>query len=111
MAVPEYKTGDNYPSIAGTVADANGPVNISTAVSLKFVAKSGATTITGVAVKDDVGDVPTRGTWHYVWITTDLAVAGTYQVEIEVTWPSSKVETFPSLGTANPTFIVSQDMG
>lgn len=111
MAVPEYKTGDNYPSIAGVISDASGAVNISTAVSLRFLAKSGATTIIGTAVKDDVGDVPTRGTWHYVWGVSDLLVAGTYSVEIEVTWPSSKIETFPSSAANNPTFLVSADLG
>lgn len=111
MAIPEWKTNDNYPSISGVISDASGALNIFTAVSLKFLAKSGSTTITGVAVNDDDGTTPNRGKWHYTWGGTDLAVAGTYQVEIEVTWPSSKVETFPSSSTNNPTFSVTADIG
>jgi hypothetical protein len=110
MAVPEYRTGDNYPPITGTVTDGAGAaVNISTAVSVRFVAVSGATVITGSTTNLDVGDVPTRGTWRYSWGASDLSVAATYEFEIEVTWPSSKIQTFPSSKLRAPTFLVTAD--
>ena len=111
MAIPEYKTGDTAPDIAGTVTDANGPVNISTATSLRFIAKSGSNpVIAGAATKVDDGTTPLRGKWKYTWGASDLSIAGTWEVEIEVTWTSGKIETFPNSKTRNPTFIVTEDL-
>lgn len=109
----EYKTGDTFPDLSGTVQDASGSaVNISTATSIRLVAKrqSGSEVIAGVAVKDDIGDTPTRGKWHYVLQTSDLSVAGTWEVEIEVTWTTGKIETFPDNAGRNPTFLVTADL-
>lgn len=112
MAVPKFKTGDTWTPISGTVVDASGnPVNISSATSLRFVAKlqSGAAVIRGTATKLDV-DVSTRGTWSYTWVASDLSIPGTYESELEVTWPTGKVETFPADKSDNPTFVVSADL-
>lgn len=109
MAV-EYKTGDTTPDLTGTVTDANGPVNIFTATSLRFISKNGINTVTGAAVKIDDGTVPLRGKWKYVWAPTDLSIAGDWEVEIEVTWSAGKIETFPNSKTRNPHYTVTDDL-
>lgn len=110
----EFKTGDTSPDITGTVTDANGPVNISTATALKFIAVSGAKVITGAAVNLDIGDVPTRGKWRYVFTATDLNTVGDFEAEIEVTFPGgppTKITTFPNAKSRNPRFTVTADLG
>lgn len=110
----EYKTGDTFPDLSGTIQDSLGnAVNVSAAISMRLLAtrQGGAETFTGVAVKDDIGDVPTRGRWHYVLQPTNLSVAGTYEIEIEVTWSTGKIETFPDNKGRNPTFLVTPDLG
>lgn len=112
MATPIFYTGDNWPPLQGTVKDAAGVVvNISTMVSLRMVAKMASTTIEGAAVLRDVsrgGDgTGADGKWEYVWGVGDLDVAGVgFLPEIEVTWPSSKIETFR---TDTETFTIKAD--
>ena len=113
MAIPEYKTGDTSPDITGTVTDALGAVNIFTALSIRFIATNKTTPgtpIAGAAVKVDDGTAPLRGKWKYVWGASDLTVAGTYETEIEVTWTTGKIETFPNNKSRNPTFVVTDDL-
>lgn len=109
---PEFKTGDTAPVITGTVTDANGPVNISSYASLRFIAVSPArlTPITGTATKIDDGTVPLRGKWSYAFGTTDIDTVGTYEVEIEGVRGDGKIQTFPNAKTRNPTFTVSADL-
>lgn len=115
MAVPEYRVGDTWPAITGTVLDGSGnPVNIFTAVSIKFVGwlqPAGATIIgtSGVVTNLDDSTTPNRGKWQYLWAVADLNVAGTYEVEIEVTWTTGKTESFPSSKARAGTFIVTGD--
>lgn len=109
MPDPEWKTGDTYPPIRGTVTDDSAAaVDISGAASIRFIAKSGANVIAGTATILDVG-VPTRGRWEYEWASDDLAAAGSYEAEIEVTWGVGDIETFPSNEANNPTFPVTAD--
>jgi hypothetical protein len=110
MAVPEYKTGDTWPPITGTVSDANGVVDISSAASLRFIAKSGAFVIAGAAENLDDGQPANAGKWKYTWGANDLANAGEYECEIEITWSAGVIETFPSKDSNNPTFAVTDDL-
>jgi hypothetical protein len=109
----EYKTGDSYPPIRGTVKDNTGAaVAISTATTVRMIAKrvGGTETVTGATVKLDDGSTPLRGRWEYQLATSDLAVAGDYEVELEVTWPGGKIETFPDNQSRNPVITVSADL-
>lgn len=109
----EYKTGDTFPPIKGTVLDANNAaVNVFTATSLRFIAKrvGGNEVITGAATKIDDGTLGLRGRWQYTWGSSDLSVAGDYETEIEVTWSVGNIETFPDNKTRNPVFNVSADL-
>jgi hypothetical protein len=109
---PEFKTGDTAPVITGTVTDANGPVNIFSYTSLRFIAVSPSRVlpITGAAVKIDDGTVPLRGKWSYQFGPTDLDTAGDSEVEIEGTRADSKIQTFPNAKSRNPHFTVSADL-
>jgi hypothetical protein len=115
MAVPEYRQGDTWPPITGTVLDGNGsPVDIHTALSIRFVslpagASPGTGSITGTTVNLDDGTLPNRGRWSYTWATHDLDVIGTYEVMIEVTWSAGKIESFPSSKLRAGTYLVTAD--
>lgn len=108
MAVPEWKTGDTTPDIAGQVTDDGGAVDISGASSVRFIAvcPDREDPIEGVC------NVPAgaSGIWSYTWASDDLDTAGTYEVEIEITWTTGKIQTFPNNKTRNPTFLVTEDL-
>jgi hypothetical protein len=90
--------GDLYPPMRGQASDETGVLDLTTAASLQFRAKSGATTITGVAVADTPPITDADGVhhwnWHYVWAGADTSVIGTYDVELLVTWAGSKPQHF-----------------
>lgn len=109
----EYKTGDTFPLLRGTVKDSAGSaVNIFSATSIRMVAKrvGGAELVTGTTTKLDDNTVPLRGRWEYDFAPADLAVAGSYEVEVEVTWSAGNIETFPDNSSRNPTFTVTEDL-
>jgi hypothetical protein len=90
--------GDLYPVMRGQASDESGVLDLTTATSLQFRAKSGATLISGAAVADTPPIADADGVhhwnWHYVWTGADTSVNGTYDVELLVTWPSSKPQHF-----------------
>jgi hypothetical protein len=113
-STPEYKTGDDWPPLSGTVTDLNGEVNISGANHIRVILKgriSGTIIASNATIIDD-GTVGLRGKWQYNWATNDLLVADTYEVEIEVTWAlvPLKIQTFPNAKTRNPTVSVTEDL-
>lgn len=91
-------TGDLYPNVRGQASDSTGVLDLSTATSLQFRAKSGATLVSGAAVADTPPIADADGVhhwnWHYVLVGTDTTTVGTYDVELFVTWPSAKPQTF-----------------
>jgi hypothetical protein len=86
------KQHDNYPSLVLTLTDQNGPINLSTATTVKLILKSGTTTITGTCNIT----TPTSGIVTYVWAAGDTSVVGTYDGEVEITWNTGKIETVPN---------------
>lgn len=105
------KQNDTFPVLTAILSDQVGPVNLTTADSVKFIMKmaSPSTLVTGVCVivtpqtGADVGKVT------YDWIPADTATNGTYQVEFEVTWNPGDVETFPNDGYK--TLEIKDDLG
>lgn len=113
MATPEYRTGDTWKPITGTVTDGDGnAVDISTAHALSFTALEpvGPTLITGTPDNLDDGTAENKGRWSYTWGASDLSVSGTYAVQIPVTWDSeaTEIESFPSNKANAPTFLVTE---
>jgi hypothetical protein len=92
MADYTIKQHDNFPSLVANLSDANGEVDLTAAVSVKFIAVSATHTITGTCTVTGAA----TGEITYTWAAGDTDFAGDYQVEFEVTWPSSKKQTFPN---------------
>lgn len=112
MANPEWKTGDTWPLLTGTCEDENGPVDLSTAASVRVVIKPPTGATFGSAATLIGGG--TTGQWSYKWGASDLTQVGDYSVEVEVTWASGttppEVETFPNNASRNPKITVSADL-
>lgn len=91
----EGRQGDTEKAFPFVCRDANGPVDISTATDVKFhmTKKVGQMAL----INADATDVDyAHGEGRYEWAdgeTDDLL--GFYYAEIQVTFPSGKVRTFP----------------
>lgn len=99
------RSGDTSPSIQRQMTDDDGrPIDL-TQASVRFimtpqydstpVIDAAATVVSDSAA----GIAPTDGVVRYDWGPTDTAAAGPYRAEFEVTFPTGRVETFPSATT------------
>jgi hypothetical protein len=86
------KQDDTYPALVATLSDANGPVDVTNATSIRLLLKGATAAVSGVMTKVTAS----AGIVSYDWQAADTAVPGDYKGEIEVTWPGPKVETFPN---------------
>lgn len=85
MTEPTFTTGDTAPDLTGTVnTDLTGAT-----VELHFK-PAGADPIT---VTPTVTDAPS-GAWSYSWAVGDLASAGRWSCEIQVTYANGRIQTF-----------------
>ncbi len=94
------KRGDLLPVLTATLTDtpAGGvaaPINLTTATGIRVIGRRAGVatnlfdrTVTGTAA----------GVVTMPWQAADTAIAGRLWVEIEVTWPGSKPQTFPARG-------------
>lgn len=103
------KTGDTEPGPELTLLDAAGaPVNL-TGATVRFIMATSATpraiVVDAVAVLADAAS----GRVDYVWGATDTATAGSYVAEVEVTYASGRVQTFPTSGYFDIT--INEDLG
>lgn len=116
MADPKYKTGDTWPPLSGTVSDDGGPVNISTADSLRVVLKldNPVTTKSIPATNLDVGTPETRGKWEAPLEVDTFDNPGDWDAELEVTWDNNttppEIETYPNDEVNNPKVHVTADL-
>lgn len=116
MADPKYKTGDTWPPLSGTVSDDGGPVNISTADSLRVVLKldNPVTSKSLPATKLDVGTPETRGKWEAPLAADTFDNPGEWDAEVEVTWDNAttppEIETYPNDAANNPKIHVTADL-
>lgn len=102
------KAGDTAPAVRATLLDAdNEPVNL-TGATVRFIMATKATPRV-VAVDDaaELGDGP--GKVVYQWVEGDTDTAGAYDVEFEVTFTDSTVQTFPTEGYLDCT--IEDDLG
>ena len=87
-----FVTGDTAPDLTGTCSSGTTPANLTGAtleLHLKPPGSAAVLTRTGVIVDG------ASGTWRYTWQTGEL-VAGTWAVELQVTYSGGKVQTFPA---------------
>jgi hypothetical protein len=102
------KRGDTWPPLRGLASDAAGPINMTTAGTVMFFAKSGSTLISGTIVPLAAPDADGFN-WSYTWGTGDTNTVGTYNVELEIRWTANQYQTIPNDSTETLTII--QDQG
>jgi hypothetical protein len=102
------KQHDTWPPLKGIASDENGAVDLSGATDITLVLKTGGTVVSGScdAISPADGD---GNNWQYTWQSGDTDMAGTYQGELQVTWDTGEVETFPN--DSYFTVIVMADLG
>lgn len=95
------KRGDTLPPLTLTLTDAGAPVDLTTASRVRLIARAAGDRGTGPAYIDvDLPDRPDDGVITYPLRAADSATAGSYRVEVEITWPGAAVQTFPGDGYA-----------
>lgn len=111
--ISHWTQNDTWPPLRLRAADENGALDLTLAEELIFIAKQGATTISGTAIamaEDGDGFNAT-----YTWKANDLAISGTYSCELEITWDSGttppKVETIGSDDSDIPQLVVRPELG
>ncbi len=94
------KRGDLLPALTATLTDTptggvTTPVNLTTATSIRVIGRrAGAVT----NLFDRAATGTSGGVVTMQWQAADTAVAGRIWVELEVTWPGAKPQTFPVRG-------------
>lgn len=103
------KRGDLEPAISATLTDVNGsPVDLTNATSPVLILKP----ITGGAAQrlsTGTSIINVAGRIKHVWQSGETTTVGAYFGEWEVTWPSSRPQTFPTEGTFS--VVIEQDQG
>lgn len=107
------KTGDTAPPVRATLLDAAGERVDLSGASVRFILATSTqprtVVVDAAAEVTQVGDDDTKGTVVYEWAEDDTATAGSYVVEFEVTYADATVQTFPTQGYLDATFV--DDLG
>lgn len=89
------KAGDLLPPLVIDLTDNDVALDITTATAVHVVGEKG-----GAALFDDAA--PTRnnaaGIVTHQWVSPQTATAGDVWVEVVLTWPGGKTQTFPTTG-------------
>lgn len=90
------KAGDLLPPLVIDVTDNGNPVNMSSATSVHVVAEQG-----GTALFTDTSPVldNTAGTVTHAWSAGQTDTPGRIWIEVQVTWPGGKIQSFPPFGS------------
>jgi hypothetical protein len=104
----EVKRGDTAPVFRAQCLDGSDPVDL-TAGTVRFLMKTsaGVSVVAAAMTKDD--QETDTGWVRYPWDADDLAAAGTYLAEVEVTWADGKIQTFPR--DEHVYVLVAEDLG
>lgn len=95
--VTKIKRHDTAPAFTATLRDANGTVIDLTGASARFLMREPRARILKVNGAMTIPDAA-NGRVSYAWATGDTDTAGKYQVEVEVTFSDSTIQTFPNDG-------------
>lgn len=94
MADFTIKAHDRRPSIQANLSAAGAAVDLTTALSVKFIMANS----TGTVVVNTTAVIVTanQGVVRYDWGATDTATPGAYTAEWEVTWSAGIKQTYPT---------------
>jgi hypothetical protein len=86
------KQNDTFPPVEATLTDEDGPINLTEATSVKFIAKSATHVIEGncTIIK------ATEGVVTYLWASKDTENPGVYRVEYKIIWKSGGIQSVPN---------------
>ena len=99
-----FVTGDTAPTLSGVVTSGTTPASlVGAAVVLQFRKPDRAGQVSFATVTDAAA-----GAWSYTWATGEL-IAGTWEVEVQVTYAGGAVQTFPTEAPAR--FVVRSEIG
>lgn len=102
----EIKKNDRRPYYRVQLTANGTPVDLTGATAARFIMKSGSTVVVNKQAMTFV-DRPT-GVVQYAWGATDTATSGDFNIEVEVDWGGSELQTFPSKGYFTAT--ISDDL-
>jgi hypothetical protein len=94
-----FKRNDTGPPIVITCLDGDLPMNLTGATSAKFIMGTISSTgvnFTKVSALCTFNSDRATGRVTYDWAVNDLNTAGEYKAEVEVTWASGDIQTFPA---------------
>jgi len=93
--VTRLKRHDTAPAFTASLLDANGdPVNLSGAAA-RFLMRNPRTRALKVSGAMSITDAA-LGRVSYAWAAADTDTPGVYQVEVQVTFADTTIETFPN---------------
>jgi hypothetical protein len=91
------KQHDLEPSFEVQLLDGTTPVDLTSVMAILFLMRSrkglkavGPMTVADQSMLDNVGIC------RYDWVLGDTDTTGTYNVEVQVTWPNARPQTFPA---------------
>ena len=83
-------TGDTRPALTGQALDGTTPANLTGATGALHIRRNDGTVLNVAAA----WVTPDEGRWSYTWQAGDLNVAGTWTVELQVTYADTGIQTF-----------------
>jgi hypothetical protein len=88
-----WTANDLEPPIAGTVLNGSVGVDLTSATTVvAHIKRSDDTTISRAVTPGDQTTAP--GSWTLPLVTGDLPSSGAYAIEVQVTWPGTRPQTF-----------------
>lgn len=112
MADVDIKRGDTWPPVDAVLSDQSGPIDLTTASSVKLLFKTvtGSTTYTRTCTITNA----LAGAVRYSWVAGDAAtgptsVVNSFNIEWEITWSDGGITTVPNVGYK--TLSVTADLG
>jgi hypothetical protein len=100
MANVVMKRKDSWPPLKATLQEENAStkakeaINLTTAVKVKFIAKSGSHVIEGTCTISSAA----KGEVEYTFTSAETENLGTYEVEFQIEWGTGKYQSVPNQG-------------
>jgi hypothetical protein len=109
-----FKRGDVGTVISGVARDRDGPVPLGDAQECLLVLGDGSgLVIEGVAevvAPEARRRDPDCGAWTYTMTVEDVAQAGEFEAELQVTWMTGDIRTFPNSKPSNESVTIDPDL-